>query len=81
MKAGDPIMGTLLKEEPETISLKLPDGKTKTIPRADIASMTPPISVMPPMSAILTKRQIRDVVAYLATQKGKGKSKPSTAEH
>jgi quinoprotein glucose dehydrogenase len=78
-KEGDAVIGTLLKEEPDHISLKLPEGTTKLIPRADITTMTPPMSVMPPMSAILTKRQIRDIVAYLVTQKGK--QKPSRKEH
>ncbi len=78
-KEGEAIIGTLLKEEPDNISLKLPEGATKVIPRTTIASMTPPISVMPPMSAILTKRQLRDVVAYLASQKAKAKA--STKEH
>ena len=35
--------------------------------------MSAPVSVMPPMEAILTRREIRDVVAYLGTLKaGKG---------
>ena len=36
-----------------------------------IATSTPPISVMPPMLGILTKTEIRDVVAYLASLKAK----------
>jgi mono/diheme cytochrome c family protein len=53
----------------------MPDGKTQSIPRAQIATATPPISVMPPMLGILTKPQIRDVVAYLASLKAKTSKK------
>ncbi len=53
------------------IVLRSPEGKTQTISRDQIATATPPISVMPPMLGILTKPQIRDVVAYLASLKAK----------
>lgn len=72
-KSGEAISGTLLTENDGALRIRLPDGKEATIPSADIASQTAPISVMPPMGAILNKRQIRDVVAYLATMKAKGK--------
>lgn len=73
-KSGDAISGTLVQEDAASLKVKLPDGTEKRIARADIANMTPPMSVMPPMHGILTKRQLRDVVAYLATQK-KGSKK------
>jgi mono/diheme cytochrome c family protein len=57
------------------MSLRKPDGNTEIIPRAQIATATPPISVMPPMLGILTKPQIRDVVAYLASLKAKTSKK------
>ena len=70
-KSGDTISGTHLGEKDDTLRVRLPDGKEITIGSADIAAQTPPISMMPPMGALLSKRQIRDVVAYLGTLKAK----------
>ncbi len=70
-KNGDAIAGTLLADKDANIRLRLPDGSEVAIAKADIAAQTPPISMMPPMGVILSKRQIRDVVAYLATLKAK----------
>jgi quinoprotein glucose dehydrogenase len=44
--------------------------------RADIQSMTPPVSAMPPMGLILQPGEIRDIVAWLAEQKAKPRKKP-----
>lgn len=75
LKDGKSISGALDKEDAAQITLRMPDGKTQSILRAQIATATPPISVMPPMLGILTKPQIRDVVAYLASLKAKTSKK------
>ncbi len=67
------VVGTLAKETPEAVTVRLFDGKQRVIPRAEIASQTPPISIMPPMGAILQPREIRDVVSYLSSLKGGGR--------
>ena len=67
------VTGTLAKETPEAVTVRLFDGKQQTIPRADIAGQTPPVSIMPPMSGILQPRELRDVVSYLASLKGGGR--------
>ncbi len=59
------IAGTPIKETPEVITVRLPDGKERNIQRSEIASQTPPVSVMPPMLGILKPREVRDVVAFL----------------
>ena len=71
IKSGEAVSGTLLGEKAGALRLRLPDGSELTIEQANIAAQTPPISMMPPMGAILTKRQLRDVVAYLGTMKAK----------
>lgn len=73
LKDGKTVSAVLDKEDAMQIRLKLPDGKLQTIPLDQIASRTPPISVMPPMLGILTKTEIRDVVAYLSSLKSKTK--------
>ena len=49
---------------------------TAAIPAAQLASRTPPVSIMPPMLGILTPEEIRDVVAYLGTLRPKEKRPP-----
>lgn len=73
LKDGKNISAVLDHEDTKQIRLKLPDGKLQTVPLDQIASRTPPISVMPPMLGILTKSEIRDVVAYLTGLKSKKK--------
>ena len=67
------VVGTLAKETPEAVTVRLFDGKQRVIPRAEIASQSPPISIMPAMGAILQPREIRDVVSYLLSLKGGGR--------
>ena len=64
------ITGTLAKETPAAVTVRLFDGKMQTVPRAEIATQTPPVSIMPPMQGILQPRELRDVVAYLVSLKG-----------
>jgi putative heme-binding domain-containing protein len=68
-KGGETAAGNVLGEDDKELRLHQPDGKTIAIPKGTITSRTPPMSLMPPMGAVLTKRQLRDVVAYLGTLK------------
>ncbi|RBP44311.1 putative membrane-bound dehydrogenase-like protein [Roseimicrobium gellanilyticum] len=74
LKDGKSYAGVVVKEDAENVELKLADGSVKKIDIAEVTVKTPPISVMPPMSAMLTKRQLRDLVAYLAGLKSGGGS-------
>ena len=63
---GSTLQGSLLKNDPKDgVLLKLADNNEKAIPAAQIASITPPISPMPPMGAVLNSTELRDVMAYL----------------
>lgn len=68
LKDGRTLSGTLKDEANATLTLLLPDGKTGSVQLSDIATRTPAMSAMPPMNGILTKRQLRDVVEFLANQ-------------
>lgn len=70
IKGGGAESGVIVKEDKTTLTLRLPDNSTKAIPAADITARTAPVSIMPPMAGVLTKRELRDVVAYLASLKG-----------
>lgn len=75
LKNGDSIGGTLIAESADTITLKMPDPENSTqmieqkIPLADIAERQPPISAMPPAGLLMTKSELRDIIAYLKSLK------------
>jgi putative heme-binding domain-containing protein len=79
LKSGEIVSGSVVKETPKTIDLRLPDGKVRRATVAEVAQRTPPVSVMPPMLGILTPSEIRDVVAYLSTLKPKSSKAKSAA--
>lgn len=70
LKDGTVIGGTLNKETEKKITVTdLADGKKKSFPRSEVASMTRPMSTMPAMTGILTMAEARDLVAYLDSLK------------
>lgn len=69
MKDGTTIAGALKQESEKTLTLILPDKKEVVVNLEMVASRTAPVSTMPPMAAILTPRQLRDLVEYLSDLK------------
>ncbi len=67
LKDGKSVSGALKSETADTLTIGLPDGTEQNIPVSGIATRTPATSVMPPMGAILTPRELRDLVEYLTT--------------
>jgi quinoprotein glucose dehydrogenase len=80
LKNKTEITGTLARETPDAVTVRLFDGKQQTIPRAEIATQTAPVSIMPPMGGILQPRELRDVVSYLSSLKGGGRGNRNTAK-
>ena len=65
---GKSLVGRVEKQTDRSLSLVPPKGKTIEISRGEIKKITETkTSVMPPMEAILTKHQLRDLIAYLET--------------
>lgn len=75
LKDGAYVAGLVRKETDKELTVRTPDGKDVKIPLEIIEQRTPVISLMPPMSQILKKAEIRDVLAYLTTLKDKKKKK------
>lgn len=73
LKDGSTVSGALLESNDQGVTLRLADGTKFQALEIQIASKTEPVSVMPPMGAILNKHELRDVVAYLASLKGGSK--------
>jgi len=68
LKDGSTASGIAGNEDSDSIGILSVDREdAQRIPKSNIASKTDPISTMPPMGFVLTKRELRDVVAYLAS--------------
>jgi putative heme-binding domain-containing protein len=67
LKDGTSLSGSLEKESATDLTLRMADGGVKTISLATVAERSTPASMMPPMDAMLGKKEIRDVIEYLTT--------------
>ena len=80
LKNNESVIGRLAKETPEEVTVIGLDNSERKIARSEIASVAPPVSAMPPVAAALPPRDFRDLIAFLASQKG-GKWKADDASH
>jgi quinoprotein glucose dehydrogenase len=71
LKDGSTLGGSVISENKKELSLKLPDGKVKKVAISNVKVRTKATSNMPPMTGILTKKEIRDMVEFLASLKAK----------
>jgi quinoprotein glucose dehydrogenase len=70
MNDGTIVAGMLMKNTNTEIVVKdLGTNQEKVCLKSNIKTLPTPMSTMPPMGAILTKSDIRDLVAYLASLK------------
>ena len=66
---GRSVSGTILHENNEQIVLALSNGKRTEIPTSEVEERVESnVSTMPDMTSVLTPKEIRDLVAYLATR-------------
>jgi quinoprotein glucose dehydrogenase len=70
LKGGKTVAGALLDETKEHVDIDS-NGKVLRVARGDIESMSPPVSAMPPMGSLVSPAELRDLVAWLGTCKGK----------
>lgn len=68
LKDGRRVTGTLLKEGESSLTLEV-SGEESRIGRAEIVDRENAPSSMPPMGMVLSKKQLRDLVEYLANLK------------
>ena len=61
------VSGTLLSKDKNRITIKLPNNSLEYFATSEIKSLSKPVGTMPDLKAILNLRQVRDLVAYLAT--------------
>jgi len=66
---GKKVSGILQQEKQNELILKIGDKADTLIAKENIVKRTDGMSSMPPMRFLLTKKEIRDVVSFLATMK------------
>ncbi len=69
LQDGSVVAGQFRKESDTVIELRNAEGKTMKVKKAQVKERSPALSVMPPMGFILTKQELRDLLAYLASLK------------
>ena len=67
LKDGSTVAGQFRSEKNGQIKIHTPEGEKKTIKVDAIKERTPVVSTMPPVGLILTKKEVRDVMAYLSS--------------
>ena len=66
---GSTIAGTLRSETPEQLEIAVGTDPPVKVAIGDIANRSTPLSAMPPLSGILKKAELRDIIAFLTTLK------------
>ena len=69
MNDGKSLTGIIEKKSAGFMSIKHPDGSRSLVKVADIKNQSKLLSSMPPMTGILSPRDLRDMIAYLKTLK------------
>ncbi|MBN8246854.1 MAG: hypothetical protein J0L84_05355, partial [Verrucomicrobia bacterium] len=65
---GSTVDGIVVKETSGALTLRLPEGGQQEIPISEVRERrTSSLSAMPPMEEVLTPRELRDLVEYLAS--------------
>jgi putative heme-binding domain-containing protein len=69
LKNGQKVNGILQQEKPEGYVMKIADKADTLIRKVEVANRINSPSSMPPMHLMISRKEIRDVVSYLATLK------------
>jgi putative heme-binding domain-containing protein len=68
LKNGDAQVGRILEDEDDSLVILSPDGKKQELNKVDVASISPPVSAMPPLGMTLNPNDLRDLIAYLGAR-------------
>jgi len=73
---GSTVAGTLRSETPKHLEIGVSENSPVKIAIADIVSRSATASAMPPLGVILEKHDLRDLIAFLSTQRTPGQGAP-----
>jgi quinoprotein glucose dehydrogenase len=65
LQDGTVLVGTVMAETAESLTLRTAEGESKAVAKSTIKEQLPPVSPMPPVGLSLTKRDLRDLMAFL----------------
>jgi len=80
LKDGQTITGTLMEESKDELIIKTSDAEPVEVNVTRIAKRENQASAMPPMGTLMTKREIRNMVEFLANQKKEHVAAPAKSE-
>ena len=72
---GATLAGRIAKDTDQAVTVVALDGTETVVPRAEVASVAPPVSAMPPMALALPLADLRDLMAFLQTRDAKADAK------
>jgi putative heme-binding domain-containing protein len=81
LKDGSALVGRVPKQTNALVQVITPDGKVTDLKRSEVASITPPVSPMPPLGMTLPPRDLRNLIAFLASQTAANGAKRVKLDH
>ncbi len=81
LKNGSALVGRVPKQTDSVVQVIALDGKVTDLKPSEVASITPPVSPMPPLGMTLPPRDLRDLIAFLASQTPENDAKRVKLDH
>ena len=81
LQDGSALGGRVPKQTDALVRVIAPDGKATDLKRSDVASITLPVSPMPPLGMTLPPRDLRDLIAFLASLTTANDAKRAKSDH
>ncbi len=81
LKDGSVLVGRVPKQTDSVVQVIAPDGKVTDLKRSEVTSITPPISPMPPLGMTLPPHDLRNLIAFLASQTAANDAKRAKLDH
>ena len=81
LKNGSALVGRVPKQTDAVVRVIAPDGKVTDLKRSEVASITPPVSPMPPLGMTLPPHDLRNLIAFLASQTAANDAKRAKLDH
>ena len=81
LKDGSVLVGRVPKQTDSEVHVIALDGKVTELKRSQVASITPPVSPMPPLGMTLPPHDLRNLIAFLASQTADNDARRDNLDH